>query len=76
MGDEDSFLGSVAQGLVSFRIGTLSDKAQEGVFPEEEGVGGEHRGGGGEFVSSPRPWGPGSWSGSFEDPARRAFSRT
>lgn len=41
MGGEDSFLGSVPQGLVSFKAGTLSDKAQEGAFPEEEGVGRE-----------------------------------
>lgn len=30
MGGEDLFLGSVAQGLVSFKAGTFSDKAQEG----------------------------------------------
>lgn len=37
MGGEDFFLGSVAQGLVSFKAGTLSDKAQEGgPFPRKK----------------------------------------
>lgn len=55
MSSEGLFFGSVGQGLVSCRAGTLSVKVQEGPFPEEEGVGREMQGGGEEFITSTRP---------------------